>query len=187
MPDLSPENTDAHVEHDGFTLKSVCWGYRKLFADTIQRLLTDGAIGRDRPEVTAAFFDMLKRADQSCFDHVLKEFLASLNPRTRWLLDLPGVFTDVVDLGRRLAEDRLYAGTRYFETLGRGGFGQTPAQVRSLLTHLRTLREVDTDLALALLRNWRPLLDRLTDDEGMNLGARRITISTVGLGRWGRR
>jgi hypothetical protein len=156
---------DGAGEYDGFSLKSVCWGYRKLFADTIEGLMADGAIGTDRPEVTGAFFDMLKRADQSCFDHVLKEFLASLNPRTRWLLDLPGVFTDVVDLGRQFAEDRLYAGTRYFEIFGRGGFGQTPGQVRALLTHLRALREIDTDLALALLRNYRELAIRLTDDE----------------------
>ncbi len=149
----------------GFDLQSVCWGYRELFGQTIERLLAEGAIGQARPEVTAKFFEMLQAADQHCFDHVLKEFLAALNPRTRWLLDLPGIFADVVELGRELAASKLYYGVRFFEALGQGGFGETPEQVRSLLRHLRRLRAIDEDLAVAFLKGYRRLIDRLAADE----------------------
>ena len=155
----------ADDRYHGFSLRSVCWGYRQVFADAIEALLAEGLIGPHRREVTGAFFDLLKQADQSCFDHVLKEFLGALNPATRWLLDVPGLFADVVDLGRRLAEARLHYGVRYFETLGQGGFGSSPRQVRDLLTHLRGLRQVDDELAVALLKGYRRLAERMRPHE----------------------
>jgi hypothetical protein len=151
--------------YGGFSLKSVCWGYREVFAQTIERLFSEGLIGEGRREVTGKFFELLKHADQHCFDHVLKEFLGALNPRTRWLLDLPGVFADVVDLGRELAETRLYYGVRFFDTLGSGGFGETAEQVRDLLSHVRRLRQVDDDLAVAFMKGYRRLIDRLSPEE----------------------
>ena len=152
-------------EVNGFDLKSVCWGYREVFAQTIQGLFDEGAIGPERREVTTKVFEMLRRADQGCFDHVLKEFLTALNPRTRWLLELPGLFADLVELGGELADARLHYGIRYFETLGAGGFGDTPDQVRFCLNTLRRLREIDDDLALAFLRGYRRLIDRLRPEE----------------------
>ena len=59
------------------------------------KIFADGSLGRERPEVTRAFFDFMNAADRSCFDSVLKEFLGALNPATRWLLDLPGLFAGV--------------------------------------------------------------------------------------------
>ncbi len=148
-----------------FDPKSVCWGYRDLFERTIRGLLDEGAIGPERREVTGKFYEMLRHADQGCYDHVLKEFLASLNPRTRWLLDLPGIFSDVVDLGWEFSRRRLHYGIRYFEALGAGGFGDTPARVRLLLRYLRRLRQVDDDLAMAFLRGYPRLIERLRPDE----------------------
>ncbi len=149
----------------GFSLSSVCWGYRDTFRRTIEGLVRQGLIGRERPQVTEHFFDLLQRADQSCFDHVLKEFLASVNPRTRWLLDLPGLFAEVTDTGRRFAEKRLHYGIEYFRILGEGGFGETPPQVRHLLRLLGELRAVDDELAFAFLKGYRGLLDRLRPRE----------------------
>lgn len=40
------------------------------------------------------------------------------------------------DLGRQLALERTHYGTRYFETLSGGGFGNTPDEVRGLLNRL---------------------------------------------------
>ena len=96
------DQTPAPTRYQGFSLKSVCWGYREIFREAIEGLFREGLIGPDRRQVTAAVFDLLRRADQSHFDHVLKEFLGALNPRTRWLVELPGLFADVVELGGRL-------------------------------------------------------------------------------------
>jgi len=157
-----PPSTAGERRYGGFALKSVCWGYRDVFQRTIEGLFRESVLGPGRREVTAKFFELMKQADQSCFDHVLKEFLGAMNPATRWLVDLPGIFVDVVDLGQQLASSKLYYGIRYFECLGQGGFGRTPRQVRDLLTHLRRLREIDEDLAVAFLKGYRVLCDRMT-------------------------
>ncbi len=153
------------AERRDFSLQSVCWGYRDIFARTIEALHDDGWLGENRPEVTERFYDLLNQADQSCFDHVLKEFICALNPSTHWLMELPGIFSDVLEAGRKLAEDRLYIGVAYFRILGQDGFGDSPRQVRALIAHLRRLREIDPVLALALLKNYRNLLERLHLDE----------------------
>jgi len=157
--------SSAAGRYHGFELASVCWGYRELFADAIERLLAEGFLGSDRPVVTEKFFGLLKQAGRNCFDDVLKEFLGAMNSRTRWLMDLPGLFCDVVDLGGELARSKLHHGIRYFELLGNGGFGDSPRQVRNLLTHTRRLRETDEDLAVAFMKGYHRLIERLTPVE----------------------
>ncbi|MBN1558156.1 MAG: hypothetical protein JW951_08425, partial [Lentisphaerae bacterium] len=149
----------------GFSLSCVCWGYRDLFARTIGGLLDEGVLGGGREAVTREFFDFLKQADQGCFDHVLKEFLSAINPRTRWIMDLPGVFSDVVALGRQLAETKLHYGITYFRIWGEGGFGDTPREVRALIGRVLRLRETDDELAMAYLRGCWRLRRRLRDRE----------------------
>ena len=151
--------------YQGFSLKSVCWGYREIFAEAIEGLLAEGVIGPERREVTGRFFELMKQADQRCFDHVLKEFLVALNPSTRWLLDLPGIFVDVVDLAQELATSRLHYGITLFRTLGSGGLGRTPEHVRELIAHVRRLKQTDEDLAVAFLKGYGRLIDRLRPEE----------------------
>ena len=151
--------------YHGFSLRSVCWGYREIFREAIEGLFEQGAIGPDRQEVTRRFFDLMKRADQRCYDHVLKEFLAALRPQTRWVLDLPDVFTDVVDLAQELAGSRLHYGITLFRTLGAGGLGRTPAEIRELIAHVRRLKQTDEDLAVALIKGYARLAERLRGDE----------------------
>ncbi len=161
------------VEQYGFSLRSVCWGYREIFADAIKDLLDAGAIGAGREAVTRDFYAMLKGADKCCFDHVVKEFLAALNPQTRWLLDLPGVFAEVTDLGRRFAESKLYHGSTFFRVMGEGGLGPTPTAVRYLVSACHRLFEVDEDIAAAFVRGYHKLQPRLTSaeiDQFINLG-----------------
>jgi hypothetical protein len=74
----------------GFSLRSGCWGYRDIFRQSIEGLFAEGMLGGHRAEVTAAVFALLERADRACYDHVLQEFLGALNPRTHWLMDIPG-------------------------------------------------------------------------------------------------
>ncbi len=145
----------------GFSLSSVCWGYRDIFAKTLEGLFDRGMIGDDRPEVTDAFFGLMRCAEQQHFDYVLKEFLGALNPTTAWMMDLPSIFTEVAEMGRQLAEVKLHYGITYFRVLGEGGFGQTPQQVRTLITTLNRLRSVDNDLALAFLTGYKNLASRL--------------------------
>ena len=158
-------NRAGDSRYQGFELKSVCWGYREIFREAIDGLFRDGVIGPERRAVTAKFFDLLKQADQNRFDHVLKEFLGALNPRTRWLIDLPGLFGDITGLGGELARSKLYHGTRFFKALGAGDFGDSPEQVRNLLTQLRRLREIDEELAMAFLKGHPHLMQRLAPPE----------------------
>jgi len=163
--DDAVSRAQAHGHEHGFSLNSVTWGYRDIFAKTIADLFEGGWLGPDRREVTGKFFEMLKQADQSCFDHVLRQFLGALNPTNRWLMDLPGVFVEVVDVGAALAASKLYCGIRYFETLARGGLGRSPQQVHECLTWLKRLEHTDADLAIAFLDGYEALAERLNPVE----------------------
>ncbi|MBN1641750.1 MAG: VWA domain-containing protein [Anaerolineae bacterium] len=160
-----PTRETQQARYRGFSLSSVCWGYRDMFAQTLEALFDQGAIGDHRPEVTDRFFALMRCARAHAFDHVLREFLAALNPRTAWILDLPGIFAEVTDMGRQLAEAKLHYGVTYFRTLGQGGFGHTPAQVRALITGLHRLRTVDDNLAVAFLQGYGRLVERLSPPE----------------------
>jgi hypothetical protein len=151
--------------YHGFSLRSVTWGYRDIFEKAIEELFQQGCLGPQRQEVTSKFFELLKRSDQSCFDHVLRGFLGALNPHNRWIMDLPGVFTDLVELGGTLAHGKLYYGIRFFETLASGGMGRSPQEVRQCLNWMRRLREIDEDLAMAFLAGFRRLSQRLRPTE----------------------
>ncbi len=164
MSHQTANTTDLATRH-GFSLKSICWGYRGLFDDMLRQLEADGAIGKERQEVTDAVFGLLKEADQSCYDHILKEFLCALNPSSRWMMELPGIFTDVVDLGRQLAEHKLWYGSTFFRVLGEGGLGRKPAEVRHLIGSCHRLMQEDAELALALVQGYRTLVERLTPAE----------------------
>lgn len=151
--------------YQGFSLRSVTWGYREVFAQTIEELFREGYLGPQRPEVTDAFFGLLKEADQGCFDYLLRQFLGALGPANRWLLDLPGIFVDVVETGTSLAKEKLNHGIRFFETLAKGGLGESPRQLRACLDWLRGLRETDGELAMAFLDGYARLAQRLTPPE----------------------
>jgi len=151
--------------YQGFSLSDVTWGYRRIFAERIERLFDQGRLGPEREAFTEQFFGFLKRSSRNGFDHILKDFIEALNPHTHWLMDLPGIFTDVTELGLQFAESKLYLGGNYFRTLGEGGFGDTPRQIRDLLSHLRRLRQSDDELAMAFLHGYRRLLDRLGPEE----------------------
>lgn len=151
--------------YQGFSLSSVCWGYRDIFRTSLEQLLAEGLIGDQRPEVTERFFALMRCAEEQAFDHVLREFLTALNPRTAWIVDLPSAFAQVTQMGRQLAETKLYYGVTYFRIFGEGGFGQTPQQVRTLITCLHRLREIDDELAMAFLRGYAGLAERLEEAE----------------------
>ncbi len=156
--------TRAHPDADAFSLDRVSWGYRKLFQDAIEQLRREGRIGPERREVTDRFFAFLAQSQRRCFDHVVKEFLDALQPANRWVFDAPGLFSRVVDMGQRLADLKIHYGVTYFKILGRGGFGDGPAHAERLLARLPALLEISPDLALALLRGYRRLVDRLEPD-----------------------
>jgi nitric oxide reductase NorD protein len=163
----SRQHMDKHVDsrYQGFSLSSVCWGYRDIFAQALEAMFEQGLLGDDRPEVTTHFFALMRCAEERAFDHVLREFLAALTPRTAWIMDLPGIFAEVTEMGRQLTESKLYYGVAYFRILGEGGFGNTPHQVHKLITCLRRLRAIDDELALAFLRGYRRLVERLEPSE----------------------
>lgn len=156
---------DSPKHYQGFSLRQVTWGYRDTFAKTIESLFKDGSLGPDRQAVTARFFDLLKRSDQYGFGHVQHQFLAALTPQNRWIMNLPGIFSDLVDLGGSLAERKLFYGTRFFETLAKGGLGHSPQDVQTCLTLTRRLTKTDDDLAIAFLSGYETLSARLSPHE----------------------
>lgn len=162
QPEPRPE---ADRTYEGFSLKSVMWGYRDLFARTIEELYAAGHLGPKQQEVTSQFFALLQQADQSCYDHFLRQFLGALHPGNRWIMDLPGVFSDIVEFASALAEEKLYVGIRFFEALADGGIGRSPSEIRQCLTWLRLLRERDIDLVPAFLGGYGNLRDRMTPTE----------------------
>ncbi len=151
--------------HNHFSLKSVCWGYRDIFARIIDRLHSEKLLGAEHSEVTRQFYRTLERAEEDFFDHVLHEFLKALNPDTQWIMSLPGIFSDVTEMGCRFAEAKLYYGTAFFRILGEGGFGRNPDQIRHLMTFLRQIWKVDVELAFAFLKGYHLLIERLMASE----------------------
>jgi len=147
---------------EAFDLRDVSWGYQQIFAEAIDELRREGAIGPQREKATRVFFDMLRRATAGTFDHALKEFLGALNRRTKWILELPGIFEDFCRLGRELSAEKLSRGITFFRLWGEGAFGDSPVQLRALLNHVRTLRTVDAELAQAFLLGYKRLLEHLT-------------------------
>lgn len=175
MPNFSspssspPISSPSHIDNDerdaGFSLDLVLPAYRPLFQKILDALLAEGILGSERPEVTRQVFSLLKRADRGSFDHVLREFLAALNPQTRWLLDLPSIFQEIVELGGAIGSERLPDGIAFFRILGEGGFGSTPTEVSHALRLFRHFLPLDRPFAFAVLRNYRRLLTRLTLEE----------------------
>ena len=166
-------------DYSSFTLDSVCWGYRDIFKRAIEGLVQQGLIGEGREEVTARFFDFVNCSDRSLFDHVVKELLEALGPETAWILDVPALFEDILNLAARFSEQKLFYGINYFRILGEGGFGRSPAEVRHLLAMVNGVAEDRYDLAFALLRGYAELTRRLSSreidlyvDEGRRMAAR---------------
>jgi len=160
----------------GFDLKKVSWGYRRVFSDLIGALLESGDLGDRRREVTETVRSMLDRSQPGSFDFALKEFLTGLNPRTRWLLDLPGIFEDLCTLGMELADAKLAHGIAFFRLWGQGRFGDTPEAVSDLIRHVRSLREVSPDLAQAFMGGYGKLLDRLNARQITRFAAETVRI-----------
>jgi len=131
----------------------------------LDRLFEQEMLGRERPQVTDAFFSFMRCAEQYHFDYVLKEFLAALNPQTSWILEIPAIFSEVTEMGRKLAESKLHYGITYFRILGEGGFGGTPRDVRHLISTLKRLRTIDDELAMAFLGGYADLVTRLEPAE----------------------
>lgn len=149
----------------GFSLDEVIWGYRDIFRTAIGEFFEANLIGPGRESSTREFFAFLSGARRTGFDAVVKEFLVSLHPNTRQLLVLPDVFSGLIRLGREFGEAKLPHGTTFFRIWGEGGFGNSPAEVRNLLAHLRRLHTVDENLAIAFLKGYRHLVERLAPVE----------------------
>jgi len=168
MSDLDTPSHERRVPEDvpgPFDLKKVSWGYQPIFKAAIRELFADGELGPEREEATRTFFDMLSRSKPGSFDHVLREFIAGLNRRTKWILDLPGMFDDLCELGRELSEDRFAYGIAFFRLWGRGELGTEPRHVRDMIRHVRNLREVDHELAHAFLTGYGRLCERLNSPQ----------------------
>lgn len=148
-----------------FDLRSVTWGYRDLFRRKIEELFAENLLGELNREVTPIFFGMLKQADSTCFDHVLKCFLNSLTPENKWIMTMPALFEDWCGLGCELAREHLYMGERYFYAWRRNALGVEPDRVAEHLAVMRRLKEIDADLAYHYLKGVETLQERLAPDE----------------------
>ena len=155
------DRPDNPADAIGFDLKNVSWGYRRVFSELIGALLESGDLGPERKAVTDTVRSMLSRSQPGSFDFALKEFLAALNPQTRWLLELPGVFDDLCTLGMELAEAKLAHGIAFFRLWGQGQFGDNPQAIGDLIRHTHALRQVSPELAQAFMAGYGRLLGRI--------------------------
>ncbi len=138
------------------------WEYRNLLLKTFETLFVQEEI---EGEIARKAFQRLTQGEQEHFDRVLKTFLAAFVPKSAWIMNIPGMFDDIVSLGIRFAEVKAYYGIQYFTTLRQRGFGETPEQVQQLLNWLRRLLGKNERLALSLLRGYRYIAHRLNADE----------------------
>ncbi len=159
------ESGNSPNSFQGFSIQRVTWGYRELFTRTIEALFEEGRLGPERQAVTTHFFNLLKRADQSCYDHVLHQFIKSLSPQNRWIMDLPAVFVGFIELGAAFAEQKLHYGIRFFEAFAEGAMGQTPEQVRDCLAWLRLIRKTDDAMAISFLQGYPQMCERMRPPE----------------------
>ena len=148
-----------------FSLSSICWGYRDIFKQTIQRLFDEGYLGPEREEITSQFFALMRCSEQSLYDHVLKEFLDSLTGDTAWIFDLPAIFCEIIRTGGQFAEAKMFYGIEFYRILKNGGFGDGPEKVQFLLTWLKKLKAIDIELAFAFLNGYQRMLSRLRVSE----------------------
>lgn len=142
-----------------FDPKNICWGYRDIFSNIIERLYQEKLLGPQSEDITEQFFRTMAKSEQNLFEYVLYDFLKSLNMETRWIMSLPALFSDITETGCRMAEYRLYFGTAYFRCLGKGEMGKTLEQVRYLLDTLRRLWQINEDLAFGFLRGYFRIVD----------------------------
>ena len=141
----------------GFDLKSITWGYRDRFKKAIDGLYETKLLGRENEPSTIAFFELLQKGgseQNSCFDHVLNNFICSLNTENNWILKIPALFSDWTGFGAELSRHKLYMGLGYFEVWGRGGFGKTPEEVSYVLDKARWLTTVDFELAYHFIQSY---------------------------------
>ncbi len=153
------------IDYHGFSLSSVCWGYRDIFRKTINRLHDQGYLGPERPEITGRFFELMRCSDKTLFDHVLKSFLEAFGPKISWILDIPAVFEEVIRIGCDLADSKIHYGIYFFRALGEGELGETPKELNRLLEWTTRLRKIDDELAYALLKGYDRLRSRLRPRE----------------------
>jgi hypothetical protein len=163
--ETTDESPAAPRRYQGFSLDSVSWGYREIFAQAIEDLFRQGCLGPRRAAVTARFFELMKRSRQSGYDHLLRQFLGALHPRNHWIMSAADVFRDVVETGAALAESRIGLGIRFFQALAAGQLGGSPPEMRNGLRWLRNLHETDGDLASAFLDGHAYLAERLRPAE----------------------
>ncbi len=154
-------------EYRGFDLKSVTWGYRDLFRRAIDNLFEQKLLGEQNEETTEIFFGLLSesRGDNICFDHILKNFLVSLNSGDSWILKIPSIFSAWTNLGAEYARYRVYMGLNYFETWGKGGFGNTPEDVSYVINKAVELKSADIDFSYYFILGYAELRKHLSNDE----------------------
>lgn len=152
----------------GFNLKSITWGYRDRFKKAIDTLYEAELLGKENETSTKVFFNLLKSGSDkphSCFDHVLNNFICSLNTENNWILKIPALFSDWTSFGSELAKHKLYMGLRYFEIWGRSGFGKTPEDVSYVLDKARWLSNIDFNLAYYFIQSYNDIHNCLTNKE----------------------
>ncbi len=147
----------------GFDLSKVTWGYREIFRNAIDDLLSSGLIGDGNPDSTEIFFRMLKRQNEGAlYDHVLKNFLLGLNGENAWILRIPRLFGDWSSLGAELASHKLHLGMRYFELWGQGAFGDSPEELSYVIAKARFLLDHGHELAFGFISSFSKLRKRLS-------------------------
>ncbi len=141
------------------------WEYRESLLQTFEGLFEQDGIAKERREAARNAFEKVRQAGEEEFEQAVREFLAACSRESAWIVDIPAIFEDGLELGVTFAEIKPYYGVTYFLYLGQGKFGNSPEQVQTLLYWLRRLLALNERLALSLLRGYHYIAGELTPDE----------------------
>ncbi|MBN1863723.1 MAG: hypothetical protein JW808_02355 [Victivallales bacterium] len=154
------------VSDISFDLSEVTWGYREIFRQALDDLRCAGFLGDETSEVSDVLVEMLnRRGGNQLYDHVLKNFLDSLNRGDSWILRIPDLFSAWAALGADFARHKLHLGMKYFELWGQGSFGENAEDVSYVLCKAREMFRRDKDLAFAFVCSFGDLRARLNYGE----------------------
>jgi len=139
-------------KYQNFDFNNITWGYRDLFKNKIDKLFENKLLGENE-EVTKLFFKILKKSENNTnFDHVIKVLLESFNNKNSWILKIPALFSDWINLGKILSDNKMYMGLKYFDLWNENKIGSSPEEVQFIIDKARFLLSRDVFLAYNFLK-----------------------------------
>jgi Mg-chelatase subunit ChlD len=153
-------------KYRGFDLNAVTWGYQDIFKKSIDRLYGENLLGKTNEKATEVFFRLLeKTGEKPHFDHIVKDFLVSLNEKNQWIMNIPSLFSKWCRLGFKFGREKMYMGLNFFQLWAEGKFGNTPQELSYVIDKAHFLIKTDYGLAYNFIEGYFRLRENLSFEE----------------------